>query len=159
LIEVTDLNAGNAPAALFLGRVCLASRAPIVAATQRLQRLSATAPDNADVLASYAACLSQANENAAMAEQLLNKAIALDPSSADAHLQLADLYMQQDKYSDAIRHYREVVRLRPEWADAHYRLARAYISAGQNEEAQREFTIHDRLRKQEQRRTELWDQH
>jgi tetratricopeptide (TPR) repeat protein len=79
-------------------------------------------------------------------EALLNKAITLDDSLADAHLQLGNLYADRHEYEKAIPQYQRALELDPDLSDAHYRLGTELVHVGQKENAQKEFAIYQKLR-------------
>ena len=77
---------------------------------------------------------------------MLKKSIQLDPSFAEAHLQLGSLYSDQSHYSDAIPEYLSALKYNPELADAHYRLGQAYVRTGEKGRAQEHLQVYQRLR-------------
>jgi len=77
---------------------------------------------------------------------LLKKSIQLDPSFAEAHLQLGSLYSDQSHYTNAIPEYLSALKYNPELPDAHYRLGQAYVRTGEKERAQEHLQIYQRLR-------------
>jgi tetratricopeptide (TPR) repeat protein len=81
-------------------------------------------------------------------ESLLKKAIALDPSFPQAHLQLANLYSQRRKFAEAVPEYQEALRLSPNVADGHFRLGQAYVHVGKKDLAEKEFQLHKQLYEQ-----------
>ncbi|MGA2072145.1 MAG: tetratricopeptide repeat protein [Terriglobia bacterium] len=81
-------------------------------------------------------------------ESQLKKAIALDPSLPDAHLQLANLYSQRRQYAEAVPEYQQALKLSPNIPDAHFRLGQAYVHLGKQELAQNEFQLHKQLYEQ-----------
>jgi predicted Zn-dependent protease len=81
-------------------------------------------------------------------ESLLKKAIALEPSLAEVHLQLGNLYSDQRKYAESIPEYLRARELNPDLADAHYRLAQAYVHLGDNDRAQAELKVYQQLNEQ-----------
>ena len=81
-------------------------------------------------------------------ESLLRRALALDPSSSEAHLQLANLYSQRRDYARAIPEYQEAVKLAPNLADAHFRLGQAYVHHGKKDLGEKEFQLHRQLYEQ-----------
>jgi tetratricopeptide (TPR) repeat protein len=72
-------------------------------------------------------------------EKLLKRAIALDPTLAAAHLQLAEQYAQQGLYASAIPEYKTALTLKRTLREAHYRLALAYKRTGQLEKSMLEM--------------------
>src|SRR5271156_5524003 len=81
-------------------------------------------------------------------ESLLAKSIELDPTLAEAQLQLGNLYSDQSKYADAIPHYKRALELNTDLADAHYRLGQAYVRTGEKDRAQQELQVYQQLRAQ-----------
>jgi tetratricopeptide (TPR) repeat protein len=77
---------------------------------------------------------------------LLQKAIALDGSLADAHLQLGNLYADQHDYEKSIPQYVQALELNPNLSDAHYRLGTDYVHTGKKDQAQQEFDVYRKLR-------------
>jgi cytochrome c-type biogenesis protein CcmH/NrfG len=81
-------------------------------------------------------------------EALLKTSLTLDPKSAEAHLQLGNLYSDQNKYADAIAEYEKARELDPDLADVRYRLGQAYVRTGQKARAQEEFAVYQKIREQ-----------
>lgn len=81
-------------------------------------------------------------------EALLKKSIALDPSLAEAQLQLGNLYSDQSHYAEAIPFYKRAIALNSDLADAHYRLGQAYVRTNHKELAQPELALYQQLRAQ-----------
>jgi cytochrome c-type biogenesis protein CcmH/NrfG len=79
---------------------------------------------------------------------LLKKSIALDPSLAEAHLQLGNLYSDQQKYADSIPEYQHALELNSDLADAHYRLGQAYVHTSDKERAQEQLQVYQKIREQ-----------
>jgi tetratricopeptide (TPR) repeat protein len=79
---------------------------------------------------------------------LLKKSIALDDSLAEAHLQLGNLYSDQQKYADSIPEYQRALDLNSDLADAHYRLGQAYVHTGNKELAQEQLQVYQKIREQ-----------
>ncbi len=84
------------------------------------------------------------DENYPAAIAHLVEVVRLDPSSADAHVELASLYTHNFQHQEAIPEYRAAVRLQPGNAANHAALATALANAGFPEEAIEEF--HEALR-------------
>jgi tetratricopeptide (TPR) repeat protein len=81
-------------------------------------------------------------------ESLLQRAVALDPKMADAHMQLGSLYAEQREYDKSIAEYQSALKLNPDLPDAHYRLGQDYIHIGQKDRAQTEIEIYQKQRAQ-----------
>src|SRR5208337_5095267 len=78
-------------------------------------------------------------------EASLKKALALNPSFPEAHLQLANLYSQRRRFAEAVPEYQEALRLSPHIPDAHFRLGQAYVHLGKKDLADKEFQLHQQL--------------
>ncbi len=88
-------------------------------------------------------------------ESLLKKALALNPSFPEAHLQLGNLYSQRRNFAEAVPEYQQALRLSPNIPDAHFRLGQAYVHL-----AQKEFQLHQQSYEQhladiDKRRSEI----
>ncbi len=79
---------------------------------------------------------------------MLSKSLALDPKLAEAHLQLGNLYSEQNKYAEAVPEYARALELNTDLADAHYRLGLAYVRTGEKDRAQEQFQVYQRIREQ-----------
>jgi len=93
-------------------------------------------------------------------ESSLKKALALNPSFPEAHLQLANLYSQRRQFAEAVPEYQEALRLSANIADAHFRLGQAYVHLGKKDLADKEFQLHQQLYEQhladdDKRRSEI----
>jgi tetratricopeptide (TPR) repeat protein len=105
-----------------------------------------------------AALLTSAPDQAteARAIRLLEKAIALDSSRAEAQYQLGNLVLRKDQAEvstqdllGALEHLEVALRLRPKESKTHYALARVYARLGRREESNREFAILRKLKAEE----------
>ena len=83
------------------------------------------------------------------AESLLKKSIELRASYADSHLDLGNVYFQQELWKEAIKEYERAISLQPDLIQAHFKLYRAYLQVGDSAHAQREKNIRQRLQQQE----------
>jgi tetratricopeptide (TPR) repeat protein len=88
------------------------------------------------------------------AEDLLTKAVTIDPKCSEAYLQLGILSASQRAFEKAIGFYTKAIAADPELADAHYRLGVAYDRTGRSSEAKQQFQIHDQLKRQQAEATE-----
>ena len=155
LCRATDLVPNDPRPYLFLGQMFDISLNQSDEVTKRLKRFAETQPRNA--LASYYYAMSlwkgqrgqglKANKD--QITSLLERSAALDPRFPDPHLQLGILYAGEQKFADAMREFKDVIRLEPDLADAHYRLAQAYSRTGQKALADKEFELYKRFHQQE----------
>ena len=67
------------------------------------------------------------------AADAINKAIVLEPDSADIHYYRAHLMERLNRWDEALRSRQELLRLEPEHRDAHHRVAAAHLFAGDKE--------------------------
>ena len=63
------------------------------------------------------------------------KALDLDPELAEAHVQLAEIYRKEWRWSDAEAEYKRALQLRPNDAGAHLGFAMWLLAEGRTEEA------------------------
>jgi cytochrome c-type biogenesis protein CcmH/NrfG len=62
----------------------------------------------------------------AEAERELNEALCLDPNDLDAHYNLGNALIEQDRVAEAVPHYEQVLRLNPNHTGAREILERAH---------------------------------
>ena len=121
---------------------------------ERFRRFTMLQPNNARALYYYALSLWKGKRekdptlDIAQIESLLKKSIALDPNMPESHLQLGNLYADQNKFNEAIAEYLRARELGPDLSDVRYRLGQAYVRTNQRGLAQKEFDIYQRLREQ-----------
>jgi tetratricopeptide (TPR) repeat protein len=119
-------------------------------ATAKLARFADLYPNNAEANYYYAVALwnqqpgSPDRPSIARVEQLLQKAIALDPKMATAYLQLGILYDSRRQFPDAASALERAIALDPNLEEAHYRLAQIYRRTGDDAKAQRELEAYKR---------------
>lgn len=155
LLRATDLNRSDARAYYFLSKAYEHSPSEADQVIDRFRRFAELRPRDSQAAFYYAMSVWKGKRSETSAnyldqvEALLKQAVALDPASADAHLQLANLYSQRRQYAEAVPEYREALKLSPSLPDAHFRLGQAYTRLGQKELAQKEFQVHQRLYEQD----------
>ena len=152
LLRAADLNPSDPDCYRFLSRAYDSSPAQAEEVIRRFLRFAELQPKNPAALYYSAMSLwkghrmQDAGSDLHQVESLLREAIRLDPSFADAHLQLGNLYADQKQYADAIGEYVIAAKHSPDLADAHYRLGQAYVRTGHKDRAQKEFELYQRLR-------------
>jgi tetratricopeptide (TPR) repeat protein len=166
LLRGVDLDPSDARAYYFLSKAY--DRAPSLAdeVVERFRRYADLRPGDAQATLYYAVSLWKGRRSETspayvdQVESLLKKAIALDPSSPEAHLQLGNLYSQRHQYAEAVPEYQQALRLSPNVPDAHFRLGQAYSHVGKKDLAEKEFQLHKQLYEQhlaedDKRRSEI----
>ncbi len=154
LLRGADLNPSDPSCYLFLSKAFDSSPAQADDVIERFRRFAELQPDNARALYYYALSLwkgkreKDPNQDLHQIESLLKKSIALDPTIAESHLQLGNLYSDQNKFTESIPEYLRAKELDPELSDVRYRLGQAYVRTGQKDLAQKEFDVYQKLREQ-----------
>jgi tetratricopeptide (TPR) repeat protein len=152
LLRAADLNPSDPSCYLFLSRAYDSSPSQAGEVIQRFRRFAELRPRNARALYYYAMSLWKGKRvqdpglDLHQIESLLKTSLALDPALADAHLQLGNLYSDQNKYAESIPEYLRARELSPDLADVHYRLGQAYVRTGEKDRAQEELQVYQRLR-------------
>jgi eukaryotic-like serine/threonine-protein kinase len=120
------------------------SASQFLKARQFLEAARETDPNYAPIYSSLTFCygflaaqaIIPVSEGRAMSREAAERAIALDPESAEAHLALAYVYVNYDwDWPAAERAYRRAIELRPGWSDNHHLYARLLMTLGRMEEA------------------------
>jgi tetratricopeptide (TPR) repeat protein len=154
LLRAADLNPSDPSCYLFLSRAYDSSPSQADEVIQRFRRYSELQPRNGQALYYYAMSLWKGKRtqdptlDLHQIETLLKSSIELDPTLAEAHLQLGNLYSDQGKYSEAIPEYVRALELDADLGDAHYRLGQAYVRTGQKGPAQEQIEIYQKIREQ-----------
>jgi Tfp pilus assembly protein PilF len=152
LLAAADLNPSDPRSYLFLSKAYDSSPNQAEDVIQRFRRYAELEPGRA--LAQYYFAMSlwkgKRAEDAGLdlqsVQSLLQKAISIDPSLPEAHVQLGNLYADQHQYEKSIPEYTRALDLNPNLADAHYRLGTDLVHVGQKDRAQKEFEIYQKLR-------------
>lgn len=151
LLTAADLSPRDARCYLFLSKAYLSSPSQADEVIRRFERYATLEPKNALAQYYYAVSLWKGKRSEATSidypkvESLLKKAIALDGTLAEAHLQLGILYADQREYAKSLPEYTRAIALNSNLADAHYRLGQYYVHAGEKERAQQEFQTFQQL--------------
>jgi tetratricopeptide (TPR) repeat protein len=95
------------------------------------------APEAARALLSRAAALMKTNPG--QAEDLLLKAVQLDPGSSRGYFKLGQLYLKRKNYPTAISYYNRAADLDPAFAKTFFNLGYAYMKTGSWEMAEKAF--------------------
>jgi tetratricopeptide (TPR) repeat protein len=151
LLAAADLDPADPRCYLFLSKSYLSFPNQADDVIERFRRYSELQPNNALAQYYYAVSLwkgkrlEQSSVDFQTVESLLQKAIALDGTLADAHLQLGILYAEQHELAKSLPEYQRALELNPGSPDAHYRLGQYYVRAGQKDQAQQEFAVYQKL--------------
>jgi tetratricopeptide (TPR) repeat protein len=154
LLKAADLSPGDPRVYPFLSRAYDSSPSQADEVIARFRRFAEQQPGDARAQFYFAMSLwkgkraQDPNLDLTQIGALLKKSIALDPSLAEAHLQLGNLYSEQSKYADSIPEYQRALELNSDLADAHYRLGQAYVRTGDKDRAQEQIRIYQKLREQ-----------
>jgi tetratricopeptide (TPR) repeat protein len=154
LLKAADLSPADPRVYPFLSRAYDSSPSQADEVIARFRRFAEQQPGNGRAQYYYAMSLwkgkraQDPNLDLTQIGALLNKSIALDPSLAEAHLQLGNLYSEQGKYADSIPEYQRALGLNSDLADAHYRLGQAYVHSGDKARAQEQLQAYQKIREQ-----------
>ncbi len=154
LLKAADLNPSDLGCYFFLSKAYDSSPGQADDVIERFRRFAELQPNNPRAFYYYAMSLWKGKRaqdpglDLRQIEFLLSKSLALDPKLAEAHLQLGNLYSDQNKYAQAIPQYTLAIELNSDLVDAYYRLGQAYVRTGQKDRAQEQFQVYQRLREQ-----------
>jgi tetratricopeptide (TPR) repeat protein len=154
LLHAADLSPADARVYPFLARAYDSSPSQADEVIARFRGFAEQQPKNGRAQYYYAMSLwkgkrlQDSNLDLGQIDALLKRAIALDPSLAEAHLQLGNLYSDQHKYPDAIPEYQRALEINFDLSDAHYRLGQAYVHTGEKDKAQEQLQAYQKLREQ-----------
>jgi tetratricopeptide (TPR) repeat protein len=154
LVRATDLSPSDPRPYYFLSKAYEHSHSQADQAIERFQRFAQLRPQDSRAAYYYAMSLWKGKQTTtsgpflAQVESLLNRSVQVDPSFAQAHLELGNLYSQQHKYAEAVPEYQQAIKLDAKLVDAYYRLGQAYVRLGNPELAKEEFQIHKQLYQQ-----------
>jgi tetratricopeptide (TPR) repeat protein len=154
LLRAADLNPSEPSCYFFLSKAYNSSPSRADEVIQRFRRFAELQPKNARALYYYAMSLWKGRRaqdpglDLHQIESLLSQSLELDPKLAEAHLQLGNLYSDQNKYVEAIPEYKRALELNSDLADAYYRLGQAYVRIGEKGRAQEQFQVYQKIREQ-----------
>jgi len=154
LLKAADLSPSDPGCYLFLSKAYDSSPGQAEDVIERFRRFTVLQPKNARAVYYYAMSLWKGKRaedptlDPHQVESLLQRAISLEPSFAEAHLQLGNLYSDERQFAIAVPEYVRALAHNADLADAHYRLGQAYVHTGQKDRAQEQFEIYQKLRAQ-----------
>ncbi len=88
-------------------------------------------------------------QDLALAQKLLEQAIAADPKFPESYYHLGVLEQQKRDWQASMAPLEKAITLKPAYSQAHYRLALAYSHTGQHEKAQAEIALQQKYSQQE----------
>lgn len=88
----------------------------------------------------------ESEKDLAVVDQHLFRAIELDPTFPESHLQMGLLRERQNRNADAASAFREAVKQNPQFTTAWYRLGQALTRQGKSQEAEAAFRRYRELR-------------
>jgi tetratricopeptide (TPR) repeat protein len=156
LCHAVDLNPADTRALQFLGKMYDVAPEKEREVTTRLAAFAREYPNNAAANYYYALSLRRRNDGQLTsdgereAQDLLERAVKLDPGFADAHFQLGLLYDDKGQDAKAIREYQSAIELNPQPSKFHYRLARVYQRSGNSQLAAAEYRKFQELKTSEE---------
>ena len=154
LLQAADLSPSDPRAYLFLSKAYDRSPEQVNDVIERFHKFSELQPDNAQAQYYYAMSLwkgkraQDPNLDLNQIQSLLKKSVTLDPKLGEAHLQLGNVYSDENKHAEAIPEYLLALKLNPDLADGYYRLGQAYVRTGEKDRAQEQFQIYQKVRTQ-----------
>lgn len=158
LCRAVDLDPADTRALQFLGKMYDVAPKKEAEVTARLARFAHEYPNNAAANYYYALSLRRRAdgqlepENEKQAQELLERAVKLDPGFADAHFELGLLYDDEKQDVKAIGQYLSAIKLDPQPSKFHYRLARVYQRDGSSQLAAAEYRTFQELKAREDSR-------
>lgn len=105
-----------------------------------------------EILSDFAVSIAKNLHYYEIAEQLLKKAVSINPRDAEAFFNLGVLYTEpaflarnEIKLVEAEKAYTQAVKIRPDYLEAHYNLALFYHFLGRDDEAELEYAVFSEL--------------
>ena len=155
LCDASDLNPAETEPYVFMGKIEMAAPNPLPCIERKLAWFAEQQPGNSLANYLYAMAILKRKELSpdekitTKAEDLLTKAVVIDPKCADAYLQLGILATSRRNLNKAIVFYTKAIEANSELDEAHYRLGVAYDRIGQPDKAKVEFQLHDEIKKRQ----------
>ena len=90
--------------------------------------------------------LSEDFNNNTNAVYFFQKSIMLKPDFDKAHYNLANIYLQEEKYNSAVNEYKLAIKLKPDNADFYYNLALAYKKLNNDKEMKKALETYNKIK-------------
>lgn len=156
MLHALDLDPSDPKGYFFLSLLDNIPSSQAAEVNTRFEQYATANPTDAKAQLYYANSLFAANPLAApdsaqskKVEALLHDAVRLDPTLADAHLQLGIIDAHRDDYKASAVEFEAAIKYRPTLAVAHYRYAQTLMRLGQKERAQQEMDIFRHLKEEQ----------
>ncbi len=160
LCEASDLDPADPSPYIFMGKIQMAAPNSLGCIEPKLARFVQQQPANAEANYLYAMSILKRQEQVPdkealrQAQDLLAKAVSLDPKCSEGYLQLGIIAASQKAFDSAIDFYKKAIAADPTLADAYYRLGVAYDRTAQPEKAREQFQVHDQMKQRQAEATE-----
>ena len=148
LCEASDSGAGDFAPYLFLGKMEETATNPFPCGEEKLARFAKEQPGNALANYYYALSLARRGREAespaefGRIEELLEKAVSIDPKLGEAYVQLGILYLGKSDFAKATTAFKRATEANPHLCAARYRLGQTYKHTGEEAKAQQEIAIY-----------------
>jgi tetratricopeptide (TPR) repeat protein len=134
----------------FLGRILDQAGDRLPEVEKHFAAYAKATPKNAVSQLLYAKAINANSGDAAAAEALLRKSIALDGRNWESHMELGIALEKRRVYDEAAKELTRSIELNPKSSSPHYRLARIYDRLGRKQEAASERSRHAALVQEEE---------
>jgi len=151
LCRASDLDPDSAEPYLFMGKIELAAPNPLPCVVEKLARFEKLQPTSSFANYYYAMALKKQQGHdadsryAEQVQDLLTRAVTLDPKCAVGYLELGNLSAARRQWEQAIALYLHATQADSDLSDAHYRLGVAYERTGDQDKAREQFQLHDTI--------------
>jgi tetratricopeptide (TPR) repeat protein len=157
LLEAIALEPANAQPYLFLGKVQEVAKSEPDEWLEVFRKYAALRPEDARAHYYYAVALEKerrGEQDFALRESELRKAIALEPRMGEAYLKLGLLQEEDGKFAEAVASMQKAVELTPLPDEAHLRLAQAYRRMGETQKARKESELYEQISEKKKEKLE-----
>jgi len=159
LLEAVRLNPDSKLAFYLLGRAYESASLAQAAIAEKFRAYLERQPDDAWAYCHYGTILylratSARQVDFTSAKLYLNKSLALDPTLAEAYLELGIIALAEGQTQESVQLLERAVQLKPELAGAHYRLGMAYQRLERAEKAKAEMDLFKTLKTERDRMIE-----
>ena len=159
LCQASELHPADATPYLFLGKIEKAATGPLPCGEAALGRFAHDQPGNAMANYYYAIALWKRErggtlDGASKVEELLQKAVHLNPKFGEAYLQLGIVHAAQGHFERAIAEYKRALEVNAQLEEAHYRMGQVYLKTQDGVRAKRELDLYHQGQQREAAKVE-----